>query len=462
MLNGYFHTSGAGRRFLKTRCQTCIPPIVLLVLVHLKAIQFWNFTKLSFTESTINPYSNIDKPTPSSSFDVHFSSLPVLPRNETFGACLMVKGDNDLLSEWIPYHYTLLPLRYLLVATDVGNSEDPTSVLKKWTTANTDLHWWVLNVSEFETIHGEYDPKKAEENFYKKHARPESSNGTIDAKMIQDVAHHHLVHKQNAMITYCTRFMKERGVHWVSLYDTDEFLAINRMGTVEQRERRDSRENRTATRNTTKETQVLDEIYGIRPNLPPIESNATVVDIINSLESARHPLKSCHTMPRVSFGAKENFTCPGSEGVKAFANENFDSHPLSTLRFQQHAVKEDFSKNRFGKVMMDVSNISDQTLSKRPKNIHRPFGDECIRPIPIFQQAPFYLMHYAGGWERFHSKDDKRRGFEQWKELADVSDSTSCCQEEVYRWLPRFVNQVGLDRAKFLLGQSIRHDGGSL
>jgi hypothetical protein len=417
----------------------------------MKALHFWNFAKCSFSESTFYVYSSIDQPTTSSTKNQPFKLLPVLSRNEAFGACLMVKGDNDLLSEWIPYHYTLLPLRYLLVATDVGNTEDPRLVLEKWTASNTDLRWWVRNVSEFENLHGVFSREQAESHYYRKKSGAQA-NGTDDPKMIQYVAHAHLVHKQKAMITYCTKFMKEKGIHWVSMYDTDEFLAINRMGMDNKSEGSDSRVGSVDTRNTTEGTEPFDESYGMRPNLPPIDSNATVVDVINLFAKATQPLKSCHTMPRVSFGAKENFTCPGSEDVKAFARENFDYNSLSTLRFQQHALKEDFSKNRFGKIFIDVSNISDQTLSVTPRNIHRPFGDECIRPVPVFQQSPFYLMHYAGGWERFKSKNDTRRGFEQWKELADVSDSTSCCQEEVYRWLPQFVAQVGPSRAKFLLG----------
>jgi len=498
-------TSGAGRWSpRKTRCQACISLIVLLVLVHRNAMLLWRFSEYSMDLSVIYADS-LEQPMLSSSLDFHFPPLPVLSRNESFGACLMVKGDNDLLSEWIPYHYTLLPLRHLLVVTDVGNLEDPRSVLNKWRTANTNLDWWVANVSEFETMYGEWDKEHAEiyfyNRYYKKYSRKESknldpriqyvanrlvihnqknatgkfdkglaerdfgrhfyktrtgshvSNDTVDPEAIQYVAHSHLVHKQKAMITHCTTFMKERGVHWVSMYDTDEFLAINRMGTGAENEETNSGKTKMGTRNTTDDAKTLDQTYGMRPNLPPMESNATVVDIINSFQELQHPLMSCHTMPRVSFGASENFTCPGSEDVKAFAKSNFDYHSLSTLRFQEHAGKEDFSKNRVGKVFIDVSNISDNTLSMQPNNIHRPYWDECLRPILVFQQSPFYLMHYAGGWDRFQSKDDKRRGFEEWKELADVSDSTSCCKEEVYRWLPRFVDQVGLHRAKFLLGE---------
>jgi hypothetical protein len=252
-------------------------------------------------------------------------------------------------------------------------------------------------------------------------------------------------------LQYCTNFMKQKKVPWVTLVDTDEFVAINHIASDEQSDQNDPT---STTVNTTDENRLLlDETYGLRMNLPPRESNSTVIDIIHSFYNIQQPLKSCHTLPRVSFGALENFTCANSTEIKEFAKANFDYDSLSTLKFQQHAKKEDFSKNRFGKVFMNIGNITDATLSMEPSNIHRPFRDECIRPIIPVKQSPFYLMHYAGGWKRFQSKGDKRRVFDQWKELAEVSDSTSCCQEEIYRWLPRFVDQVGLDRAKFLLGR---------
>ena len=253
------------------------------------------------------------------------------------------------------------------------------------------------------------------------------------------------------MLQYCTNFMEQKKVRWVTLGDTDEFVAINHITVDEQSDQNDLA---AATTNATNENRLqLNETYGLRINLPQRDSNSTVIDIINSFYSIQQPLKSCHTLPRVSFGALENFTCPNSIEIKEFAKANLDYDSLSTLKFQQHAKKEDFSKNRFGKVFLNIGNISSTTLSMEPSNIHRPFRDECIRPVPVFKQSPFYLMHYAGGWKRFQSKGDKRRVFDQWKELAEVSDSTSCCQEEIYRWLPRFVDQVGLDRAKFLLGR---------
>jgi hypothetical protein len=36
----------------------------------------------------------------------------------TFSACLLVKDDNQLLPEWLAYHYTIMPLRRLIVGVD--------------------------------------------------------------------------------------------------------------------------------------------------------------------------------------------------------------------------------------------------------------------------------------------------------------------------------------------------------
>ena len=470
--------------------------LLLLILTYAKFRHFWIVANYTFPDTSASASSSAilhnygtpgieqqhDLLSSQAGFGIHYSlPLLVLPRNESFGACLIVKGDNDLLAEWIAYHYTVLPLRYVVVASDVGNPENPATVLKRWTAANTGLRWWAVDVNSSlvfqDNRYGEFSEKEAERSYKNKRrgsrlqtmqTNNTTNNNTVDVdvdvddpKLIQYIAHSRLVHRQKELIGYCANFMKKRGVHFVSMYDTDEFLAINRMGMDEQGSEPKnatkilSMNSTPSTTSTTDETEPFDEVYGMRPNLPPIESNATVVDIIKSFRAIGRPLKSCHTMPRVSFGAGENFTCPGSVPVKEFARaNNFDLASLSTLRFQQHAIKTDYSKNRLGKVLVDVSNISDSTLSMQPKNVHRPYKGECIRPFPVVEQSPFYLMHYAGGWERFKSKEDKRRGFEQWKELADVNDSTSCCREENHRWLPRFVDRVGLDRAKYLLGEN--------
>lgn len=82
------------------------------------------------------------------------SPLTRLSAKESFGACLMLKEDNALLYEWLAYHYTTLPLRYVYVGSDVGNLQDPSEVLERWKIANTGLQYWVQNASQFIHRHG--------------------------------------------------------------------------------------------------------------------------------------------------------------------------------------------------------------------------------------------------------------------------------------------------------------------
>lgn len=369
-----------------------------------------------------------------------FVPIPALSKNHSFGACLMVKGDNDLLLEWVSYHYTILPLRYLFVASDVGNLEDPSDVLKRWTHAKTDLRWWVVNTSVFENIHGEF------------HDRGEmTSKNSSNPSLIQEIAHNKLQHRQKAFISYCANFMKREEVQWVTFHDSDEFLFVHRVGLDEDSTEEGSHVISGFNNTEESKSQRLDEKFGLRRYLPSMESNATVVDMIYGLQQIHLPLKSCLTMPRITAGALETTKCPEAEAAIAFARINFQFDLFSTLRFQQHAAKNDFKKNRFGKVFLNIQNISEKSLSSKPLNIHRPFSEECNRPIANVWKSPFYLMHYVGSWERYSSRGDDRRSFNEWEKRAYVNDSTACCAEEVHRWLPRFIDQVGLDRAKFLL-----------
>ena len=57
---------------------------------------------------------------------------PSLQPNATFSACLLIKDDNDLLNEWIGYHYFSLKMRTLLVAVDPTSNEFPSKIFSKW------------------------------------------------------------------------------------------------------------------------------------------------------------------------------------------------------------------------------------------------------------------------------------------------------------------------------------------
>jgi hypothetical protein len=392
-----------------------VAPLIFLVTIFQLYSAFTLKTTFGQKATTL-----LDIPQLGSISDAQFAPLPHLNKNESFGACLMIKEDNDLLYEWLAYHYTVLPLRYILVGSDEGNKQDPRDVLQRWTQANTGLNYSILNSTEFMHRHGEHKGKAGNN---------------------KDDAHHTFIHRQRGFITTCSEFMKRQGVHWVTFIDSDEFIVMNRMGE-------DDKQLTITTRNEP--MSITHTSSDMRKALPAHDSDATVLDAIEKLEPIES-LSTCYTIPRLLYGALENLTCPGTEPTNELAKEDFKFSEMSTLRFLQHGRKGDFALSKYGKVIVNFSNLTEETIAQVPRNIHRPWKSACGPGVVHFPDAVFYLSHYIGSWERYSSREDARRNRNEWEQRAFITSGSSC-DKAVYKWFPRFVKAVGLDRARFLLG----------
>lgn len=357
--------------------------------------------------------------------------------SESFGACLMIKEDNDLLYEWLAYHYTMLPLRYVFVGSDLGNRQNPHDVLHRWKTANTGLQYWVVNVTDF--MSRQHDtPNPSPLN------KPAKTRGHFSQE--HEDAHHALAHRQRSFISTCVRFMKATGLRWVTLFDSDEFLVMNRVDSTENITMRPDDET------SPNDPNIIDQTaYRLRHALPELGSQTTVLDAINNLEHIGN-LGSCHTVPRLLHGALENVSCADASTTAELARRRFHYNELSTLRFNQHARKGDFAKSKYGKVMLDVSRLSNETIQSTPRNIHRPYKPECgPGAVGNFAESVFYLNHYIGSWERYDSRQDSRRNRLEWELRAHLTSGNSCTQG-VHEWFPMFLDLVGEERARYLLG----------
>ena len=350
---------------------------------------------------------------------LNFTQIPSLAMNESFGACLMVKEDNDLLYEWLAYHYTKLPLRYVYVGSDEGNLHDPNDVLKRWKVANTGLKYWTVDAKDF---------------IYRHNASYGHVNSTLET-------HHAFVTRQRGFITTCTEFMKSIGMHWVIYTDLDEFVMTNHF------------EENNTTYDDLDDPSINKTNYLLRRELPKRDSKTTVLDSMSKISRIQQ-FQSCYTMPRLLYGALENISCPAAS--RYFQSNNFLYKRMSTMRFHHHAKKGDFSMNKYGKVFMDVSKLSDNTISRQPKNIHRPYKAECRHSYVAFPESLFYVNHYLGSWERYNSRQDGRRNKEEWEKRAFITSSSSC-HLGLYRWFDHFVELVGMERAMFLLGENTNH-----
>jgi hypothetical protein len=386
-----------------------------------------------------------------------YDSLPATRNtvHSSFGACLMVKDDNDLLSEWLAYHYTILPLRYLVVGMDVNSTQNPSLVLQRWNTT-TDLNYWVLDVSEFTSSGSNI-------------SNINNTNRRLYKASDEKNRHHHsLIRRQKQFVKTCSQLLQSRGVQWTAYIDSDEFVVPNIL-THHEKRLMDDGDPSSTIRDPASFLQ-----HAIRSRVLPIASSSdgggttaiscvVVLDVVLELQRTAQ-VDACYTMPRLLVGALQNRTCHDTrKGDTSAQSNNNTSHrtdrsyydsTLSTLRFVQHATKGDFRQSKFGKVFLDLSRIPNKTIAHdEPRNIHRPYREYCGPAVVHFPNAAFYVAHYIGSWERYSARGDRRRNRAEWEQRAFVDDGL-VCETGMPHWISRFVAAVGGDerRANFLLG----------
>jgi hypothetical protein len=335
-----------------------------------------------------------------------------------FGACLMVKNDNELLYEWIAYHYTMLPLRFLVILNDSGSIQDPMQVLQRWN--STRLQYWIWQQKEPAIL--EIDSNKA---------------------------HKLLVARQNTFIRDCSIFLKSQNVTWVTHTDPDEYVLLNRI----------SAEDDDPSINKTKpvrqfQNATLHDILQIRSE---INENWTALDLLQHVKYKNLISQSdaCQTMTRVRFGALESDSCSAFLSSTRDLIQKQTSIPyrrMYSLRFQLRAGRDNAKINKWGKVMMDVSVIPMDRLQSDVRNVHRPYKPECGEPLLPSAESLFLVAHYIGDWKQHAGvRIDVRRSREGWEEKAYINERDSCYMK-METWFHRFAEQVGLDKAEFLLG----------
>jgi len=135
-------------------------------------------------------------------------NLPAsLASNATVSACLLIKDDNDILPEWLAYHYHTINMRDIIVAVDPTSTESPSAILQKWR-QNTNL-----NVREWT------DDSYMPEEFLKTGTTPLSERQIKDMSPQADdeakrlVANHR--YRQRVFLTRCMKSFRQQGLSWV-------------------------------------------------------------------------------------------------------------------------------------------------------------------------------------------------------------------------------------------------------
>jgi hypothetical protein len=230
---------------------------------------------------------------------------------------------------------------------------------------------------------------------------------------------------------------------WVSLHDSDEFLVYNHAGG-DKFEEWEARRSKTSRMPRMKPSQT-----------PPTTAEAgAMIQYINQERAAglKYYQSPCIGVPRTMFGADES-QVDSKAIVKQVPKDFHWAAPLmDTLKYRQHATRNDFVKNALGKVIIDVSRVN---VAKTPyfMSLHRPIKKLCPSPWINDWSAGLRINHYLGSWHSYSFRDDSRRGnersWEQWTYKAmTLGEHTD---DNIRPWLSGLIENEGEDVAAEML-----------
>jgi len=343
---------------------------------------------------------------PDDGFRLQNSSSHYIP-DDGFAGCLVLKDDNARLSEWLAYHWLVLPLKYLVVAVDPTGTTSPERILKSWNSSDMGMDIVLWNDIDF----GHW----------------------IDETI--DEMHMHRA-RQKHMFKDCQKYHKERNRTWVVFIDPDEYITYNPI-TADDPE---------VVKMEDAPKFFLDPEYvsaakNIRRNLT---QEKTVFDFLKD-EKNKEPWMSepCYLMPRLFFSVVESSP---NQLAEANVAQWFNTSRFNTLHYFHHAERGKFDYNHFGKVILDLSRIKDKQIEV--KNIHVP-NRSCPRPpLKPYAAGILRVHHYIGSFEQYSSRSDVRRSKEKFDDFGNVSNGTDY---QMQKWLKNFVDIVGVKKSIDLL-----------
>jgi Glycosyl transferase family 2 len=390
--------------------------------------------------------------------DIELRRESVLPNNATtFSACLLIRDDNDLLPEWLAYHYHALNLRHLIVATDPLSSESPSDIFATWRE-----HSEMKDILEWTDV--DYMPRGFMDSgrVPKKYAQTqEDFKIPMSQQAMAEVSVHR--YRQRVFLAKCMRALKKRSstnaadISWLMHIDTDEFVVASKL----------LRENKPSY---------------IQQYLPNLSQPNSVLHFIQAVarETTRQINYPCMSVLRVLFGSLERgpASVEGQQQQRLHNNAPsiFNETTFETLRFQYHAPPENETIRGNPKVIMDIAAMPAEYFEFNDDekddaaalvySIHRPFANFCRKNSQLqyeeFRKQPIAVNHYLGSWERYAGrKNDKRRSrlvYDGKANLATIpdrpTDAAAADTTVIGNWLAGFIATVGTDTAAKLLGKA--------
>ena len=286
-----------------------------------------------------------------------------------FSSCLLIKDDNQILPEWLAYHYTVMPLRYLIVGIDPLSITDPRPILDRFSKELPDLHieswtgnWYWLDGKWSREKYGTFDPY----------------NHTGDVSF----AMHNI--RQARFYASCLRSLQSRDdVRWAFVVDSDEYFTYNTILDCEKEKVRGANEH-----------QILQSKFPQRIQLPQQigKQNETIAHWINHIETETKPGayedKLCLGYPRIQMSAKDE---NDSFTKTAIIPPNFNLKSFHTLQYTAHW--DPFRKSFPGKSLINLRSVNPKQQVANPHSIYRQCKSQVFPSVKNDNLA-FRVNHY--------------------------------------------------------------------
>jgi len=435
-------------------------------------------------------------------------SPPPTEAVDHFAACLVLQNEheNQYLTEWIAYHYQVLPLRRLIVWHDPLSVTKPHTIIDKWKD-RINITLWDEELQIYPVSHP-YHKELLLKTKIQRHKKDKP--GITTAKNSQ----HHSIHqardqRQNIFFGACLRQLKNEGRHsWTTLSHTDEYTLLNpRLRNISDPLYR----------------SVLQQSNVKRIRIPLQQTSGSVLRWLQQQDqiSTKKDRPPCIPLTSKQFGTKDqpynemdNTTLVKIYGQESYVNVFFQGiraptipNPSATALPQTVADNNDNSNSNKPPTRMDFLTLrwlywghpnhhqkpplvrkSLLDLSQIPKSVlkwkvepHNPLpNNEKLCPSMRLHesQSPLIVHHYAGTTEHLHydhhstasSSSNGGAAIDTWnkafltkinandKPLEHMermhSDTLHVAFEEgnrVSQWLDGFVDKLGVEEAKALL-----------
>ncbi len=383
------------------------------------------------------------------------------PPFSPWSACLLLKDNNIILPEWLAYHYTVLPLRRLIVAVDPTSKTDPRPILDLYESIGMNITVWTDN------------------NYWVDGAKfHEKKDFRITNETLPAYAQDRLVYRQKIFYHACLKQLKTENRTWTAVIDADEYIAFNYLDESSSeasvptwclqkhvsigppRLLRDRCTKTCSASNLTceirhgnqefycKDTNCAD--YYLRNSLrTKLNQSATAAEHIDKHFDSQFDRYHCIVLARYLFSSRGNYKKVIEKGV----DKAFNATLFHTVRY---LFRSGLDNPQPGKSIIDVSRYDGRIITS-PHRLHRNCLSVGNAWVDNFKMS-FRVHHYIGSWESF-----RLRGFELFMQrnyqknwVVDNTTPQYTAKEGTKTWLSQFAKLVGSEEKALDLTERIR------